>query len=225
MTTTQETQEQSAPDTRNLYQRLAAASLQCGRIAKTGTADRNAGGFDFASHDDVADIVRRALISNGVMALSTVTRRGACELFEWGGKQKVFADVTVTTTFVNLDKPEEFHEVSADGWCWENRDKAIGAATSYATKYSFLKGLMLPTGEDTDAAPVDDTPAGPTRKELGAAIKEKAADLEIPFPDLMERVQARYGCDPKTLSVGELQYVLKNMEAEFSEAAEKEIAF
>lgn len=52
--------------------------------------------------------------------------------------------------FVNIEKPEEFIEITTYGDGVDSQDKAVGKAMTYADKYALLKAYKIETGEDPD---------------------------------------------------------------------------
>jgi hypothetical protein len=87
--------------------------------------------------------VELGVISSKLSPLETIS--------EYQGKQQIktsyLAEVTVRATFVNVDKPEERFSVDSYAYALDSSDKAVGKAMSMATKYIYLKNLLL---ESTD---------------------------------------------------------------------------
>lgn len=204
-------------DTRNIYQRMLAVATEIGVLEKEKKA--NGLQYPFTSYDAVAHAVGVACRNNGVLPVS--------RMVDWQQNGNT-TEMQVVVTYYNADKPEEFIEVPGLGFGVDKQDKGPGKAASYATKQAHLKAFTIPCGLDIE----DDTqerepePPKPTRKELGTAIKEKCADLEIPFDDLMTRVRAHWNQDPKNLTVDQLLDVLDNMETKYATStATEEITF
>ena len=52
--------------------------------------------------------------------------------------------------FVNIEKPEEFIDITTYGDGVDSQDKAPGKAMTYADKYALLKAYKIITGDDPD---------------------------------------------------------------------------
>lgn len=52
--------------------------------------------------------------------------------------------------FINIDKPEEFIDVTTYGDGVDAMDKAPGKAMTYADKYALMKAYKISTGDDPD---------------------------------------------------------------------------
>jgi hypothetical protein len=70
---------------------------------------------------------------------------------QYGKKYSKFIRLETTYRFVNIDKPEEYIDITTYGDGVDPQDKAPGKAMTYADKYALLKGYKIRTGEDTDA--------------------------------------------------------------------------
>ena len=111
-------------------------------------------GYSAVSHDDVTKLIHMPLVNNGIFVELGVISSKLSPLetiSEYQGKQQIktsyLAEVTVRATFVNVDKPEERFSVDSYAYALDSSDKAVGKAMSMATKYIYLKNLLL---ESTD---------------------------------------------------------------------------
>ena len=111
-------------------------------------------GYTAVSHDDVTKLIHMPLVNNGIFVELGVISSKLSPLetiSEYQGKQQIktsyLAEVTVRATFVNVDKPEERFSVDSYAYALDSSDKAVGKAMSMATKYIYLKNLLL---ESTD---------------------------------------------------------------------------
>jgi len=157
---------------RNVYQRVhdAAEAIQ-GRIAKGG--ENTFQKYKYASHDDVVEAVRPHIINAGLVITCDVVDH-ECTLETVGGKATMIAKGTMVATAINIDTPEDKYSVSFPVMCFDTSDKAIGKMISYGKKYALLAmlGLLIPTGEDQDAA----TPEAPPAK--GYQPNEKTKETQ-----------------------------------------------
>ncbi len=111
-------------------------------------------GYSAVSHDDVTKLIHMPLVNNGIFVELGVISSKLSPLetvSEYQGKQQIkisyLAEVTIRATFVNVDKPDERFSVDSYAYALDSSDKAVGKAMSMATKYIYLKNLLL---ESTD---------------------------------------------------------------------------
>lgn len=63
---------------------------------------------------------------------------------------QIFLRIETTYRFVNIEKPDEFIEITTYGDGIDTQDKAVGKAMTYADKYALLKAYKIITGDDAD---------------------------------------------------------------------------
>lgn len=66
---------------------------------------------------------------------------------------QIFLRLEIIYRFVNIEKPEEFVEITSYGDGVDTQDKAPGKAMTYADKYALMKAYKIVTGDDPDAEP------------------------------------------------------------------------
>ena len=125
-------------DTRNVYQRLAAAMANVAYVQKNKPAGMQ---YSIVSHDAVTAKVRPVLLAEGI-----VYHPHQMDYSQNGNRTEVFLMVR----FLNIDDPADFFDVPSLGYGVDPQDKGPGKAVSYAVKYALLKSLGLETGDDAD---------------------------------------------------------------------------
>lgn len=74
--------------------------------------------------------------------------------YTWNGERRMIrlvkVDVTVRYRFVNIDKPDEFVEMTSYGTGIDTGDKAPGKAMTYADKYALMKAYKIFGGNAND---------------------------------------------------------------------------
>ena len=63
---------------------------------------------------------------------------------------QIFLRIETTYRFVNIEKPDEFIEITSYGDGIDTQDKAVGKAMTYADKYALMKAYKIITGDDPD---------------------------------------------------------------------------
>lgn len=143
----------------NIYQRLLAIETELGVVAKNIQIQATkTNGYKAVSERDVIDAVKPLEARYGVFSFPYERHIIKDETLEnerfMGGERIVVASkfmrVEVTYRFVNVDKPEEFVEVTAYGDGIDTGDKAPGKAVTYADKYALMKAYKISTGDDPD---------------------------------------------------------------------------
>ena len=132
-------------DTRNIYQRIAAAMETVKYVQKSNTKSTGLK-YNVVTHDAVTAKVRPALLAEGV-----VYHPHQMDHSQNGNRTEVF----LMLRFVNIAKPDDVMDVPCLGYGVDGQDKGPGKAVSYAVKYGLLKALGLETGDDAD---LDDQP-------------------------------------------------------------------
>lgn len=69
---------------------------------------------------------------------------------------KQFMRIETVYRFVNVEKPDEFIDITTYGDGLDSGDKAPGKAMTYSDKYALLKAYKMITGDDPDQNPSDD---------------------------------------------------------------------
>ena len=85
------------------------------------------------------EVIDRAILETEKDYQGTVTK----------GNQ-IFLRIETTYRFVNVEKPEEFIEITTYGDGIDTQDKSVGKAMTYADKYALLKAYKIITGDDPD---------------------------------------------------------------------------
>ena len=85
------------------------------------------------------DIVDRAILETEKEYNGQVTK----------GNQ-IFLRIETVYRFVNIEKPEEFIEITTYGDGIDTQDKAVGKAMTYADKYGLMKAYKIISGDDPD---------------------------------------------------------------------------
>lgn len=142
----------------NIYQRMSAITNEIQRVAKNLNVDAGKSSYKAVGEADVLEAVKPAEAKYGVYSYPTER-----EIIESGTitsetvyngqvkkTERQYMRVRVVYRFVNMDKPEEFIEMTSYGDGLDSGDKAPGKAATYADKYALLKAYKITTGDDPD---------------------------------------------------------------------------
>lgn len=139
----------------NIYQRMSAITAEITAVAKnlnvgfgqsqykaTGEADVLAAVKPIeAKHGVYSYPYKREIIESAV--LTSVDSRG-------NERKQQFMRVMTVYRFVNVDKPDEYIDITSYGDGVDPQDKAPGKSCTYSDKYALLKAYKIITGEDPD---------------------------------------------------------------------------
>ncbi len=146
------TEEIKSDMPRNIYQRINAVMKEVRYVQKENKKVNNQ--YTFVSHDGVSAALHMPMAENGIVFVPTVE-----EIIQESFESKNSKNDTIVSnktmikmklSFINADNPEDFFFVHYHGMAYDNSDKGIGKAISYAVKYALLKVFCLETGDDIE---------------------------------------------------------------------------
>lgn len=135
----------------NIYQRMLKAQSMVETVSKNLQVDAGKQKYKAVSERDILDAVKKVEDKCGIYSYpferkvyenkATVNKNGYET--QWMRIQTVYR-------FINIDKPEEFIDVTTYGDGVDTMDKAPGKAMTYADKYALMKAYKISTGDDPD---------------------------------------------------------------------------
>lgn len=175
----------------NLFEKMSAITMEISAVAKNLNVDMGRNSYKAVGEADILAAVKPIEAKYGVYsypisrrvtesAVITTTKK------DYETKQQ-FMRLEVVYRFVNVEKPEEYIEMTTYGDGVDPQDKAPGKAMTYADKYALMKAYKIITGDDPDqygSEPLKDKElkraqaAYPSRDEMIAYIKENAAPVK-----------------------------------------------
>ncbi len=152
---------------KGLIVKLCEVMAETGYVAKSGTNQKQ--GYKYVTEADVLAMLREKLAAKKIFVFPSVVSVDRSVLYTANSGATMFAtDVMVKWTFVDGDTGET-HECLIPGCGADNGDKGLYKAITGSSKYMFLKGFMLPTGDD----PEDETPDKVEGIAAANAVAEK----------------------------------------------------
>lgn len=131
----------------NLFQKMLKITEELGKVGKNLEV-KGADGkvrYNAVGETDVLDKVKPLEEKYGVY--SYPLNRTCVEL---PNSNKVALRVETIYRFVNVDKPDEFIDITSYGDGIDSGDKAPGKAMTYSDKYALMKAYKISTGDDPD---------------------------------------------------------------------------
>ena len=173
-------------ETKNIYQKMCAATAEISRVAKNLEVGFGKSSYKAVGEADVLAAVKPVEEKYGIYSYPVsreIIESGVLEnVSEYNGqtttKKQFQMRVSTIYRFVNVDKPEEYIDITTYGDGVDSHDKAPGKAMTYADKYALLKAYKIMTGDDPDQNASGDlkgyTKKAPAKKDV---ISEKEQEV------------------------------------------------
>lgn len=184
----------------NIFEKLSAISLEISAVAKNLSVGIGKSTYKAVGEADVLAAVRPAEAKFRVYSYPvrrTIIETGVLESTNNNGevRKQIFERIEVTYRFVNMDKPDDFIDITSYGDGIDSGDKSVGKAMTYADKYALLKAYKIITGEDPDKDASENLKNTSTRKVdkvnkgVSEAIKKECETYGI----TLEQIAAKKG--------------------------------
>ena len=139
----------------NIYEKLSAISTELSTVAKNLEVGFGANKYKAVGEADVLKAVKpleakfkvysyphsRRIIESG--EVESVNAKGEV-------KKQFFERIETVYRFVNIEKPDEYVDITTYGDGIDSQDKSVGKAMTYGDKYALMKAYKISTGEDPD---------------------------------------------------------------------------
>ena len=169
----------------NIYEKLSAITTELSTVAKNLEVGFGQNKYKAVGEADVLRAVKPLEAKYKVYSYPvsrTIIESGTVENTNSKGevKKNLFERIEVVYRFVNIEKPEEYIDITSYGDGIDSQDKSVGKAMTYADKYALLKAYKIITGEDPDQNASEDLKGANTNKHtLDARLLAEAKRLGI----------------------------------------------
>lgn len=138
----------------NLFEKMSAITMEISAVAKNLNVDMGRNSYKAVGEADILAAVKPIEAKHGVYSYPVSRRVIESAVIttvkkDYETKQQ-FLRMEVTYRFVNMEKPEEYIEMTTYGDGVDPQDKAPGKAMTYADKYALMKAYKIITGDDPD---------------------------------------------------------------------------
>ena len=165
---------------KNIYQRMLEATQKISKVKKNLEVGLGKNQYKAVGEKDVLNAVKPIEVECGIYSYpkerKVIDTNVLTTTKEYNGQttesKQLFMRLEVIYRFVNVDKPDEFIDITTYGDGVDSQDKAPGKAMTYADKYALLKAYKIETGEDPDKEPSQNL------KKVNKTIK-KATESQI----------------------------------------------
>lgn len=174
----------------NIYQKLAAITVELNTVAKNLCVGEGKNAYKAVGEADVLSAVKPLESKYGVysypLSRQIVDREILTSTKVYNGQEttttKLFMRVETIYRFINVEQPEEYVDITTYGDGIDSGDKAPGKAMTYGDKYALLKAYKIITGDDPDQAASEETgmaPGNERRFPVGTGAVCMACGKEI----------------------------------------------
>lgn len=171
---------------KNIYERLLLISTELQTVAKNLEVSMGKNGkYKAVGEADVLRAVKPLELKHRVYSYPIereIIESGTLESLDYNGnvKKQLFERIRVVYRFINIDKPEEFIDITSYGDGIDSGDKSVGKAMTYADKYALLKAYKMVTGDDPDQEASNDLKSASTQKApLSQTLLDECEKLQI----------------------------------------------
>ena len=171
----------------NIYQRMSAITAELAPVAKNLNVETGKGkSYKAVSERDIIDAVKPIEIKHGVYSYPVSRRKLESQMLEstnqYGTKTTFYTEIETVYRFVNMDKPEEYIDITSFSTGLDSGDKGDGKAMTYGDKYALMKAYKISTGDDPDAKASEEiryTKSGAPKTPEMASKNEKETLLSL----------------------------------------------
>lgn len=170
----------------NIYEKLLAITSEMQTVAKNLEVGIGKNQYKAVGEADVLRAVKelekkynvysypysRKVIDSSIMQTKKEYQGQVTE-----GNQ-IFMRLETVYRFVNIEKPEEYIDITTYGDGVDTQDKAPGKAMTYGDKYALMKAYKIITGEDPDQNPSPDNVTNLNSNKKENKLKEETINEE-----------------------------------------------
>jgi len=165
---------------------MLKATEQIGAVAKNLEVGKGSNQYKAVGEADVLKAVKPIEQELGIYSFPYSRQIVDTNIFtttgQYGEKQNLFMRLETIYRFVNIEKPEEFIDITTYGDGVDSQDKAPGKAMTYGDKYALLKAYKIQTGDDPDQEASQDGKFNKketsTKKEVQAQTKAETKTID-----------------------------------------------
>ena len=173
----------------NIYQKMSAITQEISTVAKNLQVGEGKNQYKAVGEADVLAAVKPVEAKHGVYSYpysrEIVESGEMVATTKYGERKSLYLRLKTVYRFVNMEKPDEYIDITTYGDGVDSQDKATGKAMTYSDKYALLKAYKIQTGDDPEQnasetlnsvnrrEPAEDRtgqPAYPSRDEMVGVI-------------------------------------------------------
>ena len=145
-------------ETKNVFEKMLAITSEIGKVNKNLVVGEGKSQYKAVGEADVLKAVKELEEKYGIYSYPYDRKIVDSSILqtekEFKGEIKrgnqIFLRLETVYRFVNVEKPEEYIDITTYGDGVDTQDKAPGKAMTYSDKYALLKAYKMITGDDPD---------------------------------------------------------------------------
>ena len=188
----------------NIFEKMSAITTELNAVAKNLKVGEGRNSYKAVGEADVLSAVKPLEAKHGVYSYpfsrQIVERDVITTRKTYNGQEsessRFFMRIETVYRFVNMEKPDEFIDITTYGDGIDSGDKAPGKAMTYGDKYALLKAYKIITGDDPDqTASEPEGYKGHIKCEACGRRIEPYSDgqITISVEDMAKRSRDKYG--------------------------------
>ena len=138
----------------NIYQKMSAITQEISTVAKNLQVGEGKNQYKAVGEADVLAAVKPVEAKHGVYSYpysrEIVESGEMVATTKFGERKSLYLRLKTIYRFVNMEKPDEYIDITTYGDGVDSQDKATGKAMTYSDKYALLKAYKIQTGDDPD---------------------------------------------------------------------------
>lgn len=138
----------------NIFQKMSAITQEISTVAKNLQVGEGKNQYKAVGEADVLAAVKPVEAKHGVYSYpysrEIVESGEMVATTKYGERKSLYLRLKTVYRFVNMEKPDEYIDITTYGDGVDSQDKATGKAMTYSDKYALLKAYKIQTGDDPD---------------------------------------------------------------------------
>jgi hypothetical protein len=194
----------------NIYEKLSAISNELSTVAKNLEVGYGKNKFKAVKEGDVLKAVKPLEAKYKVYSYPhsrSIIESGQIESVNSDGivKKQLFERIETVYRFVNIEKTDDYVDITTYGDGIDSQDKSVGKAMTYGDKYALLKAYKIVTGDDPDQNTSEDLKGIKTKPVLDKRLLKQCDDLSID----LQKVATYYKKDISLLTNDDLKQCIE----------------
>lgn len=141
----------------NIYQKMLLAMEKINTVSKNLVVGEGKNQYKAVGEVDVLNAVKPIEVELGIYSYpfsrEIIEAGRYTSKTSYGEKDNFMIRIQTIYRFVNINKPDEYVDITTYGDGYDSQDKAPGKAMTYGDKYALLKAYKIATGDDPDKEP------------------------------------------------------------------------
>ena len=203
----------------NIYEKLLLISVELTNVAKNLEVGVGQSKYKAVGEADVLKAIKpleakykvysypfsRKIIESGTIENEGIDFKTKEKVI----KKNLFERIEVVYRFVNVEKPDEYIDITSYGDGIDSQDKSVGKAMTYADKYALLKAYKIITGDDPDQNASDDLKSMNTSKQEKITEEQTRVLASVIDEKIAKWIYVNFNCKPNELTKKEADAVIK----------------